>query len=359
MNTKPSLIGLSKDEVEKILIKCGLQKFRAKQVWHWLYYRGVTDFSLMSNIAKEVRQQLADTFDLSRPAISNELISTDGSKKWLIKFNDGNEIETVYMPVEERGTLCISSQIGCTNACKFCNTGGQTLVRNLTAREIISQVLITRDYLGEWPTPSDTTRRLSNIVIMGMGEPLFNYNSVARAVKIITDPEGIAISKRRVTLSTAGVVPLIEQCGEELGINLAVSLHATSDDVRNEIMPINKKYPIKELLETCKNYADITRRKVTFEYVMLKGINDSINDAKQLIKLLKKIPAKINLIPFNKWEGCEYECSSQGTIREFTKILNANGYAAPIRKSKGEDIMAACGQLRSKSTRENKVEDIN
>ena len=357
--SKPSLIGLSKEQLAEIFAKYGMEKFRAKQVWHWIYNKGVTDFEQMSNIAKPTREKLASLFDLSRPEITKTLSSQDGSQKWLIKFEDGNEIEAVYMPDEDRGTLCISSQIGCTNTCRFCNTGSQMLVRNLNAREIVSQVMITRDYLGEWAIPPNAVRKLSNIVIMGMGEPLFNYNNVSQAVKIITDCDGIAISKRRVTLSTAGVVPFIEKCGEDLGINLAVSLHATNDKVRDEIMPINKKYPIAELLAACRKYGELSNKKrITFEYVMLKGINDSVADAHELVRLIKGIPAKINVIPFNPWEGCDYECSSNNTIHKFLKVLRNSGYAAPIRKSRGDDIMAACGQLKSDSVRqENQTEE--
>jgi 23S rRNA (adenine2503-C2)-methyltransferase len=305
----------------------------------------------MSTLAKSLRSALAERFTLERPAIGRELRSVDGTRKWLLRFDDGNKAEAVFIPEEDRGALCVSSQVGCTLSCTFCHTGTQRLVRNLTAGEIVGQLMVARDACGEWPTPRGE-RLLSNIVLMGMGEPLFNYDNVATALKIIMDGEGIALSRRRITLSTSGVVPMIRRVGEELGVNLAVSLHAVSDELRDVLVPLNKKYPIAQLLQACREYpAASNARRITFEYVMLKGVNDSAADARALAALLRGIPAKVNLIPFNPWPGTKYENSSPTVAARFAEILNDAGYTAPIRVPRGRDIMAACGQLRSASER--------
>jgi len=348
----PSLVGLGRDELTDTLAAIGEKPFRARQLWHWIYHRGETDFAAMTTLAKSLRENLARHFTLARPEIAACQTSSDRSRKWLLRFADGNEAETVFIPEDDRGALCLSSQVGCTLTCKFCHTGTQTLVRNLSAAEIVGQVMVARDSYGEWPSPKDE-RLLSNIVLMGMGEPLFNYDNVAKALTIVMDGEGIAISKRRITLSTSGVVPLIRRCGAELGVNLAISLHAVRDELRDEIMPINKKYPLRELLQACREYPGANNaRRITFEYVMLKGLNDSAADARELVRLVKGIPAKFNLIPFNPWPGAAYKCSAPATIRRFSKILNDAGYSAPIRVPRGRDILAACGQLRSASQRQ-------
>lgn len=349
---RKNLIGLDRDDLVQVAASIGEKPFRAKQLWHWIYHRGATDFSQMTTLSKSVRARLSETFSLDRPAIGREEKSTDGTCKWLLRFPDGNEAETVFIPEEDRGALCISSQVGCTLTCKFCHTGTQRLVRDLTAGEIISQLMTARDSYGEWPAPP-SERLITNIVVMGMGEPLFNFENVVKALRIVMDPEGIAISKRRITLSTSGVVPMIKQVGETLGVKLAVSLHAATDEVRDILVPINKKYPIEELLRACREYpgADNARR-ITFEYVMLKGVNDSPSDARALVRLVSGIPAKFNLIPFNPWPGAPFECSSISTMTRFAAILNDAGYSAPIRVPRGRDIMAACGQLRSASKRE-------
>ena len=326
-------------------------KLRAKQLWHWIYHHGVDDFSHMSSLNGALREALAATYTLARPKITREQLSEDGTRKWLLRFADGQEAESVYIPEEDRGALCMSAQVGCTLTCRFCFTGTQRLVRNLDAREIISQFLVARDSYGEWPSPQES-RMISNIVMMGMGEPLFNYENVAKAIHIAMDPEGLSISRRRITLSTAGVAPLIERCGKELGVGLAISLHAVTDDLRNELMPINRKYPLAELLDACRRYPRASNaRRITFEYVMLKGINDSPADAKALVRLIAGIPAKINLIPFNAWPGAPYECSSAQDIATFAAIVNKAGYSSPVRTPRGRDISAACGQLRSESLR--------
>src|SRR5512134_1211465 len=351
---RKNLIGLSRQELEAELVAAGQKPFRARQLWHWIYYRGASDFAGMSTLASPLRSALAERFTLERPAISRELGSTDGTRKWLLQFEDGNKAEAVFIPEEDRGALCVSSQVGCTLSCTFCHTGTQRLVRNLTAGEIVGQLMVARDACGEWPTPQGE-RLLSNVVLMGMGEPLFNYDNVAAALKIIMDGEGIALSRRRITLSTSGVVPMIRRVGEELGVNLAVSLHAVSDELRDVLVPLNKKYPIAELLQACREYpAASNARRITFEYVMLKGVNDSAADARALAALLRGIPAKVNLIPFNPWPGTKYENSSPAVAARFAEILNDAGYTAPIRVPRGRDIMAACGQLRSASERESK-----
>ncbi len=346
-----SLIGLQRAEVVDALAAVGEAPFRARQLWHWIYHRGTNDFAAMTSLSRGLREKLGQSYTVQRPSIRLEQRSNDGTRKWLLHFDDGNEAETVFIPEEDRGALCLSSQVGCTLTCTFCHTGTQRLVRNLTAGEIVGQVLVARDSYGEWPTPRGE-RLLSNIVLMGMGEPLFNYDNVASALRIIMDPEGIAISRRRITLSTSGVAPMIARVGAELGVKLAISLHAATDDLRDALVPINKKYPIAELMRACREYpgADNARR-ITFEYVMLRGVNDSPGDAKALARLVAGIPAKFNLIPFNAWPGAPFECSSDETMRQFAGILNDAGYTAPIRTPRGRDIMAACGQLRSVSQR--------
>lgn len=347
---KPNLIGMSREDLTKAITDLGHPAFRVKQLWHWLYYQGVTDFDAMSNLSKDFRASLAEAFELRRPAISQALNSSDGTAKWLLKYPDGQETETVHIPEANRGTLCVSSQVGCTLTCKFCHTGTQRLVRNLTSEEILGQYMLARDAFGEWSMPPGSSRVVSNVVMMGMGEPLYNYDEVAKALKIIMDGEGLSLSKRRITLSTSGVVPEMRKCGEELNVNLAVSLHAVDNDTRSEIMPINKKYPLEELLAACREYPGASNaRRITFEYVMLKGINDSPADARRLVKILSRIPAKVNLIPFNPWPGSAYECSDPLTITAFQDIVVNAGLSAPVRQTRGEDIMAACGQLKSAS----------
>ena len=347
--TKTNLIGFSRQELKAEITKLGEKDFRTKQLWHWMYHKGETDFNKMSSLGKSLREKLASSYAVLRPKVVTEQLSKDTTHKWLFRTEDNNEIETVFIPEEDRGALCTSSQVGCTLTCSFCHTGTQKLVRNLSAAEIVGQMMVARDAYGEWPS-NGHNRKLTNIVMMGMGEPLYNFEQVAKALKIIMDEEGISISRRRITLSTSGVVPLIERCGEELGVGLAVSLHAVRDELRNILVPINKKYPIKDLLKACRKYPGSSNaRRITFEYVMLNGINDSASDAKELARLLNGIPAKINLIPFNKWPGVEYECSSHHTIKKFSEILNERGLSAPIRMPRGRDIMAACGQLKSES----------
>jgi len=349
-----NLVGLDRDEFAAAIAGIGEKPFRAKQLWNWVYHQGVTDFEAMTNIAKPLRARLAEHFEIRRPTVSAVQTSQDRSRKWLLKFDDGNEVETVFIPEEDRGALCVSSQVGCTLKCSFCHTGTQVLVRNLTAPEMVGQMMLARDSYGEWPSPKGD-RLLSNIVMMGMGEPLYNFDEVAKALKIIMDNEGIALSKRRITLSTAGLVPMMQRCGEELGVNLAVSLHAANDELRNELVPLNKKYPLQELMATCRAYPGANNaRRITFEYVMLKGVNDSPADARALAKLVRGIPAKFNLIPFNKWPGAAYECSPTPVIQKFSKILNDHGLSAPIRVPRGRDILAACGQLKSESERRRK-----
>ena len=348
---RKNLVGLSRDELEAEMLSIGLEKFRARQLWHWIYHRGATDFAVMTTLAKPVREKLAESYAVARPTVVRDLKSVDGTRKWLLRMPDGQEVESVHIPEEDRGTLCVSSQVGCTLTCRFCHTGTQRLVRNLDASEILAQVMLARDALGEWPAPPDG-RMLSNIVMMGMGEPLFNYENVAKALKIVMDGDGISISKRRITLSTSGVVPAMKRCGEELNVNLAVSLHAVTDELRDVIMPINRKYPLKDLMDACRNYPGLNNaRRITFEYVMLKGINDSPADARALVKMLDGIPSKINLIPFNPWPGAPYERSTDKAIQVFGDIVNNAGYASPVRTTRGEDIMAACGQLKSASVR--------
>ena len=355
---RKDLIGLTLAEMCEALAALGFEPYRARQIWHWIYVRGVTDFAAMTNIAKVKHPELEAHFRISRPVVSEDQQSQDGTRKWLLTLDGGQAVEAVHIPevVEGRGALCISSQVGCTLTCRFCHTGTQRLVRNLTPAEIIGQVLSARDTLAEWERQSQD-KRINNVVLMGMGEPLYNYENVAAALKIIMDPDGIAISKRRITLSTSGVVPFIKRCGEELGVNLAISLHAANDELRSAIMPINRKYPLVELLDACRNYPGISNaRRITFEYVMLKGVNDSDADARALIRLLRDIPSKINLIPFNPWPGSIHECSDEKRIERFGEMLNEAGFVSPVRKTRGADILAACGQLKSASLRLSVVE---
>jgi len=353
---KRNLVGLTRTQLAEELAALGEKPFRAKQLWHWIYHRGESDFAAMTTLSKDFRTRLAETHMVARPEVAVAQISKDGTRKWLLRLADGQEVETVYIPEEDRGTLCVSSQVGCTLTCKFCHTGTQRLVRNLSAAEIVGQVMVARDDLGEWPSPAEG-RQVTNIVLMGMGEPLYNYENVAAALRIVMDQEGLSVSKRKITLSTSGVVPEMERCGRELDVNLAVSLHATTDEVRNYIMPINKKYPLKMLLDACRSYPGThNARRITFEYVMLKGVNDGEDDARRLITLLKGIPAKVNLIPFNPWPGSFFECSDAAAIRRFADILSAAQISSPVRATRGDDILAACGQLKSTSERKKKAE---
>ncbi|MCO5132492.1 MAG: 23S rRNA (adenine(2503)-C(2))-methyltransferase RlmN [Xanthobacteraceae bacterium] len=359
---KPSLVGLSRAELADLLGGIGVapaqRKMRVAQLWHWIYVRGATDFDAMTTISKEMRAQLAAHFTVARPEVVAEQISSDGTRKWLLRLPSGaagekaHEVECVYIPETDRGTLCVSSQVGCTLNCAFCHTGTQRLVRNLTAGEIVGQIMVARDRLDDWvdrATPAGN-RRVSNIVMMGMGEPLYNFEAVRDALLIVTDGDGIGISKRRVTLSTSGVVPNIVRTGAEIGVSLAISLHAVRDELRNELVPLNRKYPLAELLQACRDYPGASNaRRITFEYVMLKGVNDSLDDAKALVKLLKGIPAKINLIPFNPWPGTAYECSDWAQIEKFSEYVFNAGYSSPVRTPRGRDILAACGQLKSET----------
>jgi len=357
---KPSLIGLSRTELADRLGEIGVapaqRKMRVQQLWHWLYFRGAQSFDDMTSISKGIRAELAQHFTVDRPEVVAEQISNDGTRKWLLRLPSGDnverahEVECVYIPETDRGTLCVSSQVGCTLNCSFCHTGTQRLVRNLTAGEIVGQVMVARDRLNDWADREDGTRRVTNIVMMGMGEPLYNFDAVRDALLIVGDNEGIGISRRRITLSTSGVVPNIKRTGDEIGVMLAISLHAVRDELRNELVPLNRKYPIKELLQACRDYPGASNaRRITFEYVMLKGVNDSLDDAKLLVKLLKGIPAKINLIPFNPWPGTAYECSDWEQIEKFSEYIFNAGYSSPVRTPRGRDILAACGQLKSET----------
>ena len=372
----PTLVGLTREQMAEVLKEKGIPdrqvKMRVSQIWHWLYVRGISDFDHMTNVAKDMREMLKANFTIARPEIVEEQISNDGTRKWLLRFPPRGagrpvEVETVYIPEEGRGTLCISSQVGCTLTCSFCHTGTQKLVRNLTAEEILSQLLLARDRLGDFPdreTPQGAIvpaegRKITNIVMMGMGEPLYNFEAVKTALLIASDGDGLSLSKRRITLSTSGVVPEIYRTGEEIGVMLAISLHAVRDDLRDILVPINKKYPLKELIEACRAYPGLSNaRRITFEYVMLKDINDSLEDAKGLVQLLKGVPAKINLIPFNPWPGTNYQCSDWEQIEKFADFINSAGYASPIRTPRGRDILAACGQLKSESERMKKTERL-
>ena len=352
--TRKELVGLSRAALAAEMTAMGAEPFRVRQLWHWIYNRGVTDIAAMTTLSKAFRAALAERYVVGRPSVARALASLDGTRKWLLRFADGQEAECVHIPEEDRGTLCVSSQVGCTLTCTFCHTGTQRLVRNLTAAEIVGQVMLARDALGEWPSPQDD-RQLTNIVLMGMGEPLFNYDNVAAALKIVMDHEGLSLSRRKITLSTSGVVPMIRRCGEELAVNLAISLHAVTDELRDVLVPINRKYPLAELLEACRTYPGASNaRRITFEYVMLKGVNDSPAEARALVRLLAGIPAKVNLIPFNPWPGAPYERAGEAAIKEFADIVNDAGYSSPVRTPRGEDIMAACGQLKSDSVRKRK-----
>jgi len=349
-----SLIGLTRDELTRELAALGHPAFRARQLWHWIYHQGATGFAAMSTLAKGLRADLDVRFTLDRPQMTREQVSVDGTRKWLLRLADGQEIECVFIPEETRGTLCVSSQVGCTLSCKFCHTGTQRLVRNLTPGEIVGQIMAARDALGEWPTRPEG-RKLTNIVLMGMGEPLFNFENLATAMRIAMDPEGLALSRRKITLSTSGVVPMIPRCGEELGVMLAVSLHAVHDQLRDVLVPLNKKYPIAELIAACRSYPGVSNaRRITFEYVMLKGVNDSPAEARALVRLLEGVHAKINLIPFNPWPDSSFECSDDQAIEAFSAILMRAGYVSPVRTPRGRDILAACGQLKTASERQRK-----
>ena len=371
---KPSLIGLSREGLAGALGAIGVpekqQRMRVAQLWHWLYVRGVSDFGQMANVSRDLREKLDAAYSIARPEIVTEQVSVDGTRKWVLRFPPKGagrpvEIETVYIPEEGRGTLCVSSQVGCTLTCTFCHTGTQRLVRNLTADEIVGQILLARERLGDFPdaaTPAGAIvpsegRLVSNVVMMGMGEPLYNFENVKQALAVASDGEGLSLSKRRITLSTSGVVPEIARTGEEMGVMLAISLHAVNDELRNELVPINKKYPLKALLDACRAYPGLSNaRRITFEYVMLKDVNDRMEDARELVRLLKGIPAKINLIPFNPWPGSRYECSDWDQIERFADYVNQAGYASPIRTPRGRDIFAACGQLKSESERMRKTD---
>jgi 23S rRNA (adenine2503-C2)-methyltransferase len=351
--SRPNLVGLTRPELSDAVAALGVperqRKMRVSQLWRWIYNRGAGDFEAMSDLGKDLRQGLRESHSVARPDIATTQQSTDGTKKWLLRLSDGNEIEMVYIPDLDHGALCISSQVGCTLNCRFCHTGTMPLVRNLSAGEILGQFMLARDCLDDWPNP-DGQRKISTIVMMGMGEPLLNYDNVARALAIIMDMDGIALSRRSITLSTAGLVSAMERCGRELRVNLAVSLHAVTDKVRDQLVPLNRRYPIAELIQACRDYPSANNaRRITFEYVMLQEVNDSLEDAHELVRLLRGIPAKINLIPFNPWPGAPYQCSSNNRIHRFAAVLNDAGYSAPVRTPRGRDIMAACGQLKSAS----------
>jgi 23S rRNA (adenine2503-C2)-methyltransferase len=365
---RPTLVGLTREELAEMMARIGVaekqRKMRARQLWHWIYNKGFTSFDLMTDISKDLRVKLEETFHVGRPEIVTEQKSSDGTMKWLLRLAPDErgarqEIETVYIPEEDRGTLCISSQVGCTLTCSFCHTGTQALVRNLTAGEIVGQIMLARDRIKDWPDdlaanpkPPLSGRYITNVVLMGMGEPLYNFDNVKQAMHIASDGEGMSLSKRRITLSTSGVVPEIVRAGAEIGTSLAISLHGTTDDIRNKLVPLNKKYPIAELMNACASYPGASNaRRITFEYVMLKGINDTKEDARRLVRLLAGVPAKVNLIPFNPWPGSPYECSEWDVIEVFAEILNNAGYASPVRTPRGRDIMAACGQLKSESVK--------
>ncbi|WP_460450584.1 dual-specificity RNA methyltransferase RlmN [Alsobacter sp. SYSU BS001988] len=365
---KRSLAGATRAELAEALASIGVPereiRMRVGQLWHWIYFRGAQDFDVMSSVGKGLRASLAERFTLARPEIVSEQVSIDGTRKWLLRMpstgphDRGAEIEAVYIPESDRGTLCVSSQVGCTLTCTFCHTGTQKLVRNLTSAEIVAQLMVARDRIGDWPggvRPTDglvpdAERAISNVVLMGMGEPLYNFENVRDAMEVVSDGDGMSLSKRRITLSTSGVVPMIGRAGDEIGSMLAISLHAVRDDLRNELVPLNKKYPIRDLLEACRTYPGLSNaRRITFEYVMLKGVNDSLSDARELVRLLKGIPAKINLIPFNPWPGTRYECSDWEQIEAFSEVVFRAGYASPVRTPRGRDILAACGQLKSET----------
>lgn len=353
MSDKIELIGLTKTELEQQLKQLGEPSFRAKQIWQWLYFYGKTDFNEMTNLSKALREKLSENFSIYRPKIVSEQKSADRTHKWLLEMADGQKIETVYIPEDDRGAVCISTQIGCAMACRFCHTGSQKLTRNLTSGEIVSQFMVARDIYQEWNLEGQA-RLLSNIVFMGMGEPLQNYENMVKAIQILGDAEGISLSKRRMTLSTSGIIPHIKNIAADMGVKLAISLHASNNELRSQIMPINKKYPLPELMQACREYQDNSGGYITFEYLMLKDFNDSLDHAKELINLMKQyqIGAKFNLIAFNPWPGCDYQPSSNNRIHAFSQELQKKGYAAPIRTARGQDILAACGQLKSKQNQE-------
>jgi 23S rRNA (adenine2503-C2)-methyltransferase len=359
---KTDLVGLTKDQLRSVLGAAGMEpkqaKLRAKQIWHWIYNRGATEFAVMTDIARTMQPWLAERFVVGRPEVVEAQVSSDGTRKWLLRSPDAQDYEMVFIPDADRGTLCVSSQVGCTLNCRFCHTGTMRLVRNLTAGEIVGQVMLARDSLGEWPS-GEEGRMLTNIVMMGMGEPLYNFDNVRDGLKIVMDGDGLALSKRRITLSTSGVVPLMARAGAEIGVNLAVSLHAVTKAVRDEIVPINRKYGIEELLQACADYPQANNaRRITFEYVMLRDKNDSDADARELVRLIRhyKLPAKVNLIPFNPWPGAAYECSTPERIRSFSNIIFEAGISAPVRTPRGRDIDAACGQLKTSSERKSRAE---
>jgi len=355
MADKIELIGLSREELKEAIVNIGEKPFRAKQLWQWLYYFGETDFAKMSNLSKELREKLAQNFTVSRPKIVTEQLSHDKTRKWLLEFKDGQRVEMVYIPEEDRGAVCLSTQVGCAMGCRFCHTGSQKLTRNLTAGEIVSEFMIARDTYGEWPSPTNETRYLSNIVVMGMGEPLHNCENTIKALQILTDGDGIAISRRRVTLSTSGIAPRIVPALKETGVRLAISLHAPNNRIRSQIMPVNNSYPLDDVLQACREYQENDgSRYITFEYLLLKDINDSPDCARELISLMKKykLRATFNLIPFNPWPGCSFEPSPANRVRLFARELENAGFAAPVRVARGQDILAACGQLKSKKDKE-------
>lgn len=357
--SRPNLIGLDRDGLAALVKDMGEPAFRAKQLYHWIYNRGARDFADMTNLSKAFRARLEEGYRIDRPQVSAHQKSVDGTEKWLLRYEDGNEAEMVFIPETDRGTLCISSQVGCSLTCAFCHTGTQKLVRNLTPGDIAGQVMLARDALDDWAQTEETGRRITNIVLMGMGEPLYNTDNVMAAMRLVSDGDGIAIGRRKITLSTSGVVPDIQRVGAELGLSLAISLHAVQDDLRDKLVPINRKYKIAELLETVKGYPGLTTsRRVTWEYVMLKGVNDSEEDARTLLRLMKNIPSKVNLIPFNPWPGSDYECSDPQQVERFLAILHRAGMVATIRKTRGQDILAACGQLKSESQRIGKRERL-
>jgi len=356
------LLGLSRADLRMALETAQLEpkqaKLRAKQLWHWIYNRGVTDFALMSDISKTMQPWLAQRFVISRPEVVEAQVSTDGTRKWLLRTDDGQDYEMVFIPDADRGTLCVSSQVGCTLNCRFCHTGTMRLVRNLTPAEIVGQVMLARDGLGEWPSQPEG-RMLTNVVMMGMGEPLYNFDNVRDALKIVMDGDGLSLSRRRITLSTSGVVPMMARAGAEIGVNLAVSLHGVTKEVRDELVPLNRKYGIEELLQACADYPGVNNaRRITFEYVMIRDKNDSDADARELVRLIRKfdLPAKVNLIPFNPWPGADYECSTPERIRSFSSIVFDAGISAPVRTPRGRDIDAACGQLKTASEKKSRAE---
>ncbi len=350
-DSRPALLGMSRDELAAAMAQLGEKRFRADQIANWIYARGATGFDVMTDISKALRGRLESLYRIGRPAIVSAQISSDGTRKWLLRLDDGNEVESVFIPDDERGTLCVSSQVGCTLTCSFCHTGTQAWVRNLDAGEIVGQIMVARDALGEWPTPGED-RQITNIVLMGMGEPLFNYDNVRAAVALMKDERGLGYSRRRITLSTSGVVPEIRRAGAEMRVMLAISLHAVRDELRDELVPINRRWPLADLLAACRDYPELSNaRRITFEYVMLKDVNDSDADARGLVRLLSGIPSKVNLIPFNPWPGSGYESSQPGRIERFGDIVRAAGIMATVRTPRGRDIAAACGQLKSASVR--------